>query len=368
MYRDRLTELRAGNSRYNQSNDRQYSGYNSSYNYGGGYSNDNSNNYNSYSHNYGGAYSRDNEYDTQPDSQGYSRNTSNNSIASQYSGRINNINNDINGIWDYIDRLDSLYRKNYNEVRRTEETENIKRIAELEERVTAEIQNITNQLKRIKAEAERISNPRDKKMVLGQVNNSSNNLKKVFDSYNQKRTKNEEQGRNKMIRQYQIVNRNATQEEVERYVDSHPDGVLQHSLLGGSKAAYNEAQRRHDQMEQINQSINELCDLFQDMNNMLITQNEVINIIEENIDDVDYNVEVASKELTRAIEIRKSSRKKLWWITLIVTIILIIFVLWLYFAFRDVFDIIFGPFIKFFKWIISLFKSKDDQPPQTQTQ
>jgi len=41
-------------------------------------------------------------------------------------------------------------------------------------------------------------------MVLNQVNNSSNNLKKVFDVYSDKRMKNMEQDRNKMIRQYQI--------------------------------------------------------------------------------------------------------------------------------------------------------------------
>jgi len=41
-------------------------------------------------------------------------------------------------------------------------------------------------------------------MVLSLVNNASNNLKKVFDSYNEKRKRYTEQGRNKMIRQYQI--------------------------------------------------------------------------------------------------------------------------------------------------------------------
>jgi len=41
-------------------------------------------------------------------------------------------------------------------------------------------------------------------MITSQVNNSSNNLKKVFDAYSSKRMNNVEQGRNKAIRQYQI--------------------------------------------------------------------------------------------------------------------------------------------------------------------
>ncbi|ORX80731.1 t-SNARE [Anaeromyces robustus] len=379
MYRDRLTELRGGsNYNYNQIKDSQYDddydnygssrsnnyGNSRSNNYGNSrsnnYGNSRSNNYgssrsNNYessrsnngsrSNNYGGAYSRNNGYNSPPGSPGYSRNGGGD-VSSQYSGRINNINSDVKAIWDYIDKLDSLYNRNYNEVRRAETAENSRRITELEERVTAEIQRITNQLKSLKAEAERISNPRDKKMVLSQINNASNNLKKVFDSYNDKRMRNVEQGRNKMIRQYQIVHKNASQEEAERYVDSHPGGALQYSLLGGSKQAYDEAQQRHDQMEQINQSINELCDLFQDMNNMLITQNETINIIEENVDNAEYNVEEASKELTRAIEIRKSSRKKLWIITIIILIVLLILFIWLCFTLRPLYEIFIKPFLK----------------------
>jgi len=328
MYRDRLTELRGGNNQgYNQINDRQYDdGYGGGHgggrsNYGGSYSSRNNgggsynsrNNGDSYSsRNNGDSYSSRNNhhgYNSPPHSPGYSRNGGGTDVASQYSGMINNLNHDIKSLWNYIDRLDSLYNRSYNEVRRAENSENSRRIVELEERVTAEIQKITNQLKGIKSEAGRISNQRDKKMVLSQVNNASNNLKKVFDSYNDKRMKYTEQGRNKMIRQYQIIHKDATQEEAERYVDSHPGGALQYSMLTGSKAGFDEAREKREQMEQINQSINELCDLFQDMNNMLVTQNETINIIEENVDTAEYNVEEASKELTKAIEIRKSSRK-----------------------------------------------------------
>ncbi|ORX57292.1 t-SNARE [Piromyces finnis] len=368
MYRDRLTELRGGNQGYNQINDNQYnrnygggrSNYDGSYssrnNGGGSYgsrnnggnsygSRNNSESYNSrnnqsrnnggdsynsrnnQSRNNGDSYnSRNNQYgyNSPPESPGYSRNGGGADVASQYSGKINNLNQDIKSLRNYVDRLDLLYNRNYSEVRRAENAENTRRITELEERITAEIQTITNQLKGIKAEAERISNPRDKRMVISQVNNTSNNLKKVFDLYNEKRINYTEQGRNKMIRQYQIIHKNATQEEAERYVDSHPGGSLQYSMLSGSKAAFDEAQQRQNQMEQINQSINELCDLFQDMNNMLVTQNETINIIEENVDTAEYNVEEASKELTKAIEIRKSSRKKLWIITCIIFVIIAI--------------------------------------------
>jgi len=54
---------------------------------------------------------------------------------------------DIKELENLIDRLESLYNKSYNEVRINENSENKKRISELEERITGEIQEVTNQLK-----------------------------------------------------------------------------------------------------------------------------------------------------------------------------------------------------------------------------
>jgi len=347
MYRDRLTELK-GNRNYDQvdSYGDRYNGrsrnngggsynsrnnggsYNSRNNEGGSYNSRNNEGSSYSSRNNGGhdGYSPVNRHGSPPDSPpGYSRNQGND-VASRFSGRINNINHDTRALWDYVDKLDSLYNRNYNEVRRAENVDITKRINELEGRINAEIQKIANQLKIIKAEGERITNPRDRKMVLIQVSNASNNLKKLFDTYSDKRIRNEEQNRNKMVRQYQIVNKNATREEAERYIDSHPGGSLQYSMLSGSKQAYDEAQQRHDQIEQINRSINELCDLFQNMNNMLETQNETINVIEDNVNEAEYCVEDASKELTEAVKIRKRSRKLLWIITIIIFVLILLFV------------------------------------------
>jgi len=45
------------------------------------------------------------------------------------------------------------------------------------------------------------------------------------------------------------------------------------------------------------------------MQNMLVTQNDVMVTIEENVDQADDAVQKGSSEMVKAIELRKSSRK-----------------------------------------------------------
>ncbi|KAG4093537.1 t-SNARE [Neocallimastix lanati (nom. inval.)] len=354
MNRDRLNDLNSTTNRNNYANSSRNNYTNSPHNnyvdrpryYGQQHNNESSysprNNNNNNNNN--------NRYDQQNNHNNYSSNSNNNysSENSRYrnkentsgnlSDRVNSINVDIKELENLIDRLESLYNKSYNEVRINENSENKKRISELEERITGEIQEVTNQLKSIKNEAVRMTSPTDRKVVLNQVTNTSKRLREVFNSYNDKKKNFAEQKRNRMIRQYQIIHQDATKEEAERYADSNPGGTLQYSMLSGSKAAYDEATRTREQMEQINKSINELCDLFQDMNYMLTTQNETIEIIEDNIDTAEVHVDEASKELIKTVEIRKSSRKKLWMITGIIAVVLLILILFLYPKIKAFFD------------------------------
>jgi len=303
MNRDRLNDLNSSYSPRNNYSERPHNNYN----------NNTRNNNNNYPEN---NYSQGN---------GYGANS-----FSQYTERFNNLQSEIKDIENSIERLESLYNKSYNEVRVNENAEIKRKISEMENRITGEIQDVTNKLKTIRGEASRNTNPKDRKMILNHVTNTSKSLREVFNSFNQKKKNYAEQKRSRMIRQYQIIHQGASKEEAEKYADSNPDGTLQFSMLSGSKAAYDEAKRNRDQMEQINQSINELCDLFQDMNFMLTTQNETIQIIDEKMDEVDVQVEEGSKQLTQAIEIRKSSRKKLWIITAIVAVVLLILALFIY--------------------------------------
>jgi len=66
---------------------------------------------------------------------------------------------------------------------------------------------------------------------------------------------------------------------------------------------------------------------------LLSTQNEAIIAIDEDIDQAEEAVDQGSKELVKATEIRKNSRKVLWIITIVVAILLLLLGLYIYINF-----------------------------------
>jgi t-SNARE complex subunit (syntaxin) len=84
---------------------------------------------------------------------------------------------------------------------------------------------------------------------------------------------------------------------------------------------------RLNEIEKIEQSIETLVILFQDMQVLLETQQEKINVIDTNIVDANVAMESGGKEMNQAIQHRIDSRKKLWYITAFVIVLLIVLVL-----------------------------------------
>ncbi|KAI9009621.1 t-SNARE, partial [Gaertneriomyces semiglobifer] len=122
-------------------------------------------------------------------------------------------------------------------------------------------------------------------------------LMDVAREYQDVQQRSKQRYRQNMERQIRIARPDATREEVEQAVDSNGGSVF-------------------------SQHINELFNLFQDMQAMLEQQQETIDAIETNVDTAHVNIEDGNKEMTQAITYRKSSRKKAWWICLCVLILL----------------------------------------------
>ncbi|KAJ3158508.1 Plasma membrane t-SNARE, secretory vesicle fusion [Geranomyces michiganensis] len=137
--------------------------------------------------------------------------------------------------------------------------------------------------------------------------------------------------RGQMSRQYAIARPGATREEIENAVD-HTDGpVFQQELLssrvGEQGRALRAVQSRHEELVKIEKSINELFELFQEMQALLDTQQIQINTIGEHIDETDKNIDGASKQMTKAIRSAKSRRKLKWGLTFLALVIILIIVM-----------------------------------------
>ncbi|KAI8899852.1 hypothetical protein BC833DRAFT_584176 [Globomyces pollinis-pini] len=102
------------------------------------------------------------------------------------------------------------------------------------------------------------------------------------------------------------------------------------SRVGAQRRVLEEVQGRHEELRKLEQSIEELATLFMDMQNLLQQQQEVINVIDTQVENTAAHIEDGGAEIKRAISIRKSSRKKLWYISAFILVLLAIIAVYLY--------------------------------------
>ncbi|KAI5816288.1 t-SNARE [Pyronema omphalodes] len=138
-------------------------------------------------------------------------------------------------------------------------------------------------------------------------------------------------------RQYLIVNPSATEAELSALLDnssSHDtntifsSALLQSSRIQGANSALTAAKERHASIQRIEATIQELALLFEQMEEMVELQAEVINDVETKADMVVKDTEKADMEVETAVRLAKSARRKRWWCLLIgISIVVVIVVI-----------------------------------------
>ena len=148
-----------------------------------------------------------------------------------------------------------------------------------------------------------------------------------------------------MARQYRITKPGASDEEVNRAIDSSKSIFLEidfnllfistgngtifqqqilSSRVADQKSMLEELQNRQVELEKIAKSLPLLFELYQDMQALLNEQEVVIDDIEKNVDHTILNVQNADVQLTKGVGYAISTRKKKWILFFIVLVILII--------------------------------------------
>ncbi|RIB23576.1 t-SNARE, partial [Gigaspora rosea] len=129
------------------------------------------------------------------------------------------------------------------------------------------------------------------------------------------------------IRQYKIVNPNATQQEIDDYMSS-PSGqpVFQQALLrtGEARDALDQVKKRHNDIKRVEETVAELADLFKELYLQVEAQDQTIVNIEGNATEAATKLEKANEDLGRARLSAAAARKKKWICLAIILIILII--------------------------------------------
>ncbi|KAI7903376.1 t-SNARE [Cokeromyces recurvatus] len=136
--------------------------------------------------------------------------------------------------------------------------------------------------------------------------------------------------RQRVERQIKIVQPNATQDDIDRVLQSdEPQPIFAQSLVqsnrsGQAKAVLSEVQSRHDDIKRIEKTILELHQLFIDMQMMVEQQSETIQQIEQHAESTVIDLEQGAKDIDKAILSAKKTRAKKWICFVIFIIILIV--------------------------------------------
>jgi syntaxin 1B/2/3 len=159
----------------------------------------------------------------------------------------------------------------------------------------------------------------------------------TIQNYQQVEFQNRQKHRQRMERQYRIVKPDATQEEIEQVLDNDggnqvfAQSLMQSVRFGDARAALAEVQQRHDDIKKIEKTIEELANLFQEMNLIVDQQDVAIEHIENEAIQITNDMEAGVQHVGKALEHAKSARKKKWICLLIVIILLAIIAAVIYF-------------------------------------
>lgn len=154
---------------------------------------------------------------------------------------------------------------------------------------------------------------------------------------------NREQTKIHAERQFKIVKPDATPEELRAVVEDgsgaqqiFQQAMMQSNRRGEARTVLNEVQVRHRELLKLEKTMAELTQLFHDMEELVIEQDQPIQQIEEQINTAQYDIEQGVGHTQKAVVSAKKARKKKIWCFFICVLILCIIalILGLYFGLR----------------------------------
>jgi len=94
---------------------------------------------------------------------------------------------------------------------------------------------------------------------------------------------------------------------------------------GEAQSTLNAVRARHEAIQNIERTMIELAELFQDLDTIVMQQDEAIQQIQEKAEEAQTNIIEANKELDQGIVSARGARKKKW-ICLCLTILILVLI------------------------------------------
>jgi len=257
-------------------------------------------------------------------------------VDEEFDSQINHLQNELDLAKSEIRKIQQLGTQIRTNVNTSKVYEIKKQIDNLNLEVSGKLNDVGTQLLALGNSTKARKQDKTTPLRISFQRKLAKDLKDTLKNYNKIKEENEKENYKMFKHQYKITNNNATEAEIKKaFEDNNNEPVFIKELSSTqlSRRAYQESQDRNAQMKRMEQSIEELLQTFQDMQTLLVTQNEAIITIEDQIDEAEDAVQQASNEMVKAVEIRKNSRKILWIITIIVVILLLLLGLYIYINF-----------------------------------
>ncbi|KIH68661.1 SNARE domain protein [Ancylostoma duodenale] len=115
-------------------------------------------------------------------------------------------------------------------------------------------------------------------------------------------------------RQLRAVGENVTEEEAEKIIDSAGRDELffreVNPLSVSAKAALADVKRRHNEIVELEKSIQTMQEIFVDLQNLTEIQNEMVDNIAHNVETTKDHVEQGARNVKVGLEYKKSATRK----------------------------------------------------------
>jgi len=199
-------------------------------------------------------------------------------------------------------------------------------------RLDALVQETSALSRDIKARIDALSaaSPRDNQMKTQRIGFIREKFRDAVRGYQEQEYQDRQKARQKLERQIEIVNPDATPDEVKAIVDGgQGDQIFANALLGSNRygestAAYKEVQARHADIQKIEQTLVELAQLFNDLGTLTEKQGETIDVIQDQAGKAETDLERGGQEVEEAKRHAAAARRKRRICFLIIVLILIV--------------------------------------------
>lgn len=245
-----------------------------------------------------------------------------------YMNEINDINNSLDQYSNLVNLVSNKQRNFVQELDLNEEDAdyNSKQIDAL----VSESHSLQNDLKnRIKNVQTQAAQSKDQHKM-DQAESCRKRFLEIIQEYRVVESNNREQTKVQAERQYRIIKPDASDDEVRAAVeDGNSQQYFQQALMqsnrrGEARTVLNEVQVRHRELLKLEKTMAELTQLFHDMEEMIIEQDQPIQQIDEQIHTAQHDIEQGVGHTNKAVTSAKKARKKKIWCLVICLIIIAI--------------------------------------------